>query len=246
MDCEFTTESPVELISIGSVILDNQYNILDEFYSTVKPKEAIISNFCSNITHLTNQDIEKSPNLIKVLNSFEGFIKRYKIEKIFVWGNFDTVGLKAAMKCNQYYGYFYKNLNKIKNIQPRLSKVTSKIYKNNSWGLKDMKYMYGLEKTVKHNALSDARDLAEIFKRYHTESIIYERTLELAIDLNSKELENTNKTIKILNKSIYDIFIKLGNKNLKLIRQNLLLEQVKERDKKLKKELAYIKNKELE
>lgn len=241
MDCEFTTENPVELISIGSVILGKEYEFIDEFYLTIKPRITKISNFCSHITHLTNSDVENSPHLKEGLKEFESFITKYNIEKIFVWGDFDTVGLKSAMNCNNYSGYFYKNLNKIKNIQPKISKVTSKIYKNNSWGLKDMKYMYGMEKSVEHNALSDARDLAEIFRLYHTKSIIHEKVLELAIELNAKELENTNKTINILNKSIHDIFIKLGNKNLKLIKQNLLLEKAKERDKKLKEELKCIK-----
>lgn len=229
LDCEFTTEKPIELISIGAVILDEKLKETDEFYSLVRPKTASISKFCQNLTHITEEEVEQANEFHTVINSFEKFLMKYNIRIMFVWGNFDYTGLKSTIQENEYKGEFSKYLKKVKNIQPKICRITNDIYKNPSWSLKNMKYMYGLEQTVAHNALEDARDLSKIFQLYKTKEPYRERIIELGIEKRKKEIFYENKNIEVLKDSIFELFVKIGRKKLKLIKLNNELEVTKER-----------------
>ncbi|MCC9640123.1 exonuclease, partial [Clostridioides difficile] len=56
-----------ELISIGGVLVDNEFNTIDNYYSLVKPKyNKILSNKCKNLTKLNQLDINNAPNLLYV------------------------------------------------------------------------------------------------------------------------------------------------------------------------------------
>lgn len=86
-----------EVLSIGICIINNAGNIVDTFYETVKPKyNSKLSDYCKELTHLSQEEIDGSKDLITVLNSACDFCEKYKIVKINCFGTTDYLQTKSG------------------------------------------------------------------------------------------------------------------------------------------------------
>lgn len=154
----------VELLSVGICITDNQGNIVDKFYETVKPKfNYVLTDFCKNLTHLSQKTIDRSDTFLNVLSRADEFIKLYHIKEINVFGPADAFSLKYNFKFfknNKKSEQVIKFINKIKNIQTDISKWI--IDERRTISLQDAKLLCGIKGDVSHNALSDAIDLSKV------------------------------------------------------------------------------------
>ena len=103
-DFEFTcggsiTRDKVELLSIGLVITDDSAQaILDTFYDTVRPiKHPRLTKQCRKLTGLTQSIIDASFDAHYVCRKANALLKKHGIDSIFVWGNYDVVGLTSTV-----------------------------------------------------------------------------------------------------------------------------------------------------
>ncbi|MDW0041806.1 3'-5' exonuclease [Clostridioides difficile] len=81
-----------ELISIGGVLVDNEFNTIDNYYSLVKPRyNKILSNKCKNLTKLNQLDINNAPNLLYVMDDFYKWFCKFDDVTIYNWGDFDIM-----------------------------------------------------------------------------------------------------------------------------------------------------------
>ncbi|SAM01558.1 hypothetical protein [Absidia glauca] len=74
-------EYPNEIIEFPVVLVDGQtFEIVDEFRSYVKPTiNSTLSDFCINLTGITQETVDDSPDFIQVLDDFQVFMGKYSL-----------------------------------------------------------------------------------------------------------------------------------------------------------------------
>lgn len=102
-------KSERELISVGLIIVNMQvskieedtkvdFRILRTYQSTIQPvvnKE--ITPFCTELTGITQESIDKAPSPVIVLNKVRDILQRYGVVRIFSWGSADKYALSNSM-----------------------------------------------------------------------------------------------------------------------------------------------------
>lgn len=169
LDTEFTTLKH-EILSIGCVLYHQESRQTYSFYQTAKPVyETKLSSRCLDITHLTQEEIDRSESFPVVMSNFKHFLKEHSANHLMTWGNSDIHSIEQSYAFNRLSIQEKKWLKeKIVDIQPVISITTDE--SRLQIGLNDMKKYYHIEGDVQHHALSDAMDLKEIvlhFKKYY-------------------------------------------------------------------------------
>nr|UWI51864.1 exonuclease domain-containing protein [Clostridioides difficile] len=162
--------SGAELISIGCVLVDNDFNIVDDYYSLVKPKyNEILSSKCKNLTKLNQLEIDNAHNLLYVMDDFCKWFSKFSDVTIYNWGDFDIAGLLNSFRVYKYTGICLELFNMMIDIQPFVSQHIT--YKNRilskQLSLLNMKKIFSVEGEIKHNSLSDAMDLMNVCKCFY-------------------------------------------------------------------------------
>ncbi|MGL6105951.1 exonuclease domain-containing protein [Romboutsia sp.] len=218
---------PFEIIQLGAIKLDSNFNIVDIFNSYVKPEiYKDIHPFVGKITGITKNDVYDAPSFTQVYKEFRKFITS-KNPILCVWG---TADLKELYRNITYYNLPSKSLPKSYiNVQQYAS-----IYFNNppgkSIGLQNAIQSLDLEQDKSyHNALNDAYYTSQVFMRIYTPNIvpdiyIYTMVKPSMVKRNPKrqvDYDNLfNEFAKILNrdltdedKNIIDLAYKMGKTN---------------------------------
>ncbi|MGL5327764.1 MAG: exonuclease domain-containing protein [Peptostreptococcaceae bacterium] len=161
---------PFEIIQLGAIKLDSNFNIIDTFNAYVKPEiYKNIHPFIQKMTSITKDDVKDAPTFPKVFKEFKKFISSKKTV-LCVWGTGD---LKELYRNITYYNLPSKSLPKSYiNIQQHASK-----YFNNpagkSIGLQNAISILGLEENKSyHDALNDAYYTAQVFIRINNPDIV--------------------------------------------------------------------------
>lgn len=150
-----------EIIQIGAVKLDKDYNILGEFNSYIKPLiYKKMHPMVKRITGITEEDLEKSPFFPEVYSKFKNFMGDTPV--VGIWGNSD---IRVLYRNASYYNLASAPyLVEYTDIQ---SLATKSLHYSagGSIGLKNAVEMLGLDVTRPfHNALDDAYYTAEVLK----------------------------------------------------------------------------------
>lgn len=190
----FINKLDSEILSAGVVICDSDYNILEKFYCTSKPNHfPRLTKQCRNLTGLTQAEISGSPDSNDVMGAVIKLLKKYSINDIYVWGNFDKTGLVSDVKQHKRFGKEYGNI----------QRTSRKIYDIQ----KSLTYRMGLPEPVNikelaeafdyrplsgtfHNALNDALALYVIYRSVYTEDISKnEKLAEIRNERNEKIIQ---------------------------------------------------------
>lgn len=76
-----------EIIEIGAIKLDENYNIIDVFAKFAKPYDGVIlTDFCKELTSITQEQIDNAEPLKDVLVEFYNWSKD---SNLFSWGDYD-------------------------------------------------------------------------------------------------------------------------------------------------------------
>ncbi|KAL1926193.1 hypothetical protein VTP01DRAFT_6058 [Rhizomucor pusillus] len=86
-DVEATCEAnggftfPNEIIEFPVVLVDGKtFEIVDEFQSYVKPSiNPTLSDFCKELTGISQEQVDNSPDFVEVLNKFQEFMGKYSL-----------------------------------------------------------------------------------------------------------------------------------------------------------------------
>lgn len=171
----FINKLESEILSAGVVICDEEYNIFEKFYCTSKPNRfPKLTKQCRKLTKLTQEEISNSPDSNDVMGIVLKLLRRYNIDKIFVWGNFDKTGLVSDMKQHQRFGKECRNIQrtsrKIYDIQDSLVNMMELPEPVNIKELASAFEYKPLSGTF-HNALNDALALYVIYRGVYTEDL---------------------------------------------------------------------------
>lgn len=159
-----------EVIQFGAVMLDENYNMLSEFSSYVKPIYSSVTPIINQLTGISNKNLEKADNFLTVFDKFcywrgEGDITT------FCWSKTDFNQLWSELEAKGKHRYdLFRTLHDFVDLQDIFGKlVSSKI----SVGLESAMRLLQMDfKGQVHTALSDSFNTARILhKLFCTESV---------------------------------------------------------------------------
>jgi len=185
---------PQEVVSIGIVIADRDGNFVDEYYSTIRLKAAKkVNHRCQKITGLTTKEIAKSPAFYTVCSEIDRFISKYKIGTIYALGKDDLSQFKITANLYNRTKAMGRIESKIVNIRRIFRELTNQEIAD--LGLHNLKQICGIDGEVKHNALQDAKDLANVYYELKTKG--YSETIykEILKERNNKRLYEKSRNV---------------------------------------------------
>lgn len=111
-DSENRSRDERETIEIGAVLLDGtHFEILNEFDVLIKPvNNPILSEFCTNLTTISQSQIDKGVSFAEGLDSFQKWYT-FKGNPLFLtWGYFDKNHLVMESEKKNYHGQFVTDI----------------------------------------------------------------------------------------------------------------------------------------
>ena len=154
------TPDRMEIIEIGAVLLESSADLpIDEFAKFVKPvSEPVLSEFCKNLTSITQSEIDRAEHFYQVFPEFLDWIGEEEFT-ICSWGNYDMN--QFGVDCKRHNLPFPETFFNHINIKTEFAKV-----KNiKSCGMKRALQYLGIALDgTHHRGIDDARNIAKIFQ----------------------------------------------------------------------------------
>lgn len=194
-DFEFTCgfyidKAQCELLSVGLVICDKDYNILRTYYRTVRPNiHRKLTKQCRKLTKLTQEEIDASQDSELVTGEVCTVLKHYGIKQVGVWGNFDRPGLLSDIKQHSRARKSASNVSRLLSMVKDIQNETIKKMKlPQAINIKDLAQAFDYEPSTGafHNALTDAEALYTVHKAVWTTDIY---TCQKFLDLKQARLD---------------------------------------------------------
>lgn len=190
-DFEFTCgerihRNQAEMLSVGLVVCDSEYEIAETYYNTSCPvKNSQMTSRCRKLTGLSQDEIFASPDSNSVIEQVLEILDDYGIDEVMVWGNYDKHGLISDAKQHKkaYIGSdcIEELAEMIVDIQDRIVK---KLGLPEAVNIEELAGAFGFspEEGSFHNAFNDAMGLYAIAKGAYTTDIKRNKSLKKLID----------------------------------------------------------------
>lgn len=162
-------DCPFEIIQIGAVKLNENFEIIDKFSSLIKPTlYKRIHPYVEKITGFTEETFKESKGFVSVFDSFCNFMGKEEYT-LCSWGSDD---IKYLFKNIIYYKCNHERVSKLFiNTQVFASKALNSP-NGNSIGLKAAVEALGIEAENNfHDAFNDAFYTALVFQKIHPDVI---------------------------------------------------------------------------
>lgn len=161
-----------EIIEIGAVKCDDNGNVIDEYCLFLKPKKhPIISEFCTGLTTIKQEDVDNAIDAETGLMQFFrwAYSDAKTAEEIvhdvkFVsWGHYDKRQFRDDLKLNNLNVHLINDENhmSLKHLHGEWNNLGRPI--GLGWACKMEKIQFT---GTAHRGIDDARNVAKIFKKY--------------------------------------------------------------------------------
>lgn len=195
-----TNNGDWQSISLGAVKVSKEGEILDLFYSLIRPKNfTSLSKRCINITKLTNDEIELGLDFSTVMNNFKEWAGNKR--NIYVsWGIGDLKSITSDAKLNKYNDHIIHYIKKnYVNFQKEFSKYYANM--NDALALRDVVLLFYDEFIGnQHHALYDTINMVNIYKSYLND--INSNKNHINIEENKCLYLGKNYTIRLIKSNI--------------------------------------------
>lgn len=167
IDLEATTEeggwpvTEMEIIEIGATLVNQDGRELDHFARFVRPaRRPLLTHFCRELTHISQQDIDSAEPLESVWPQFERWLSHHQARVIgwASWGDYDQRQLQQEWK-NHHIASALGTLPYV-NLKDRFAQARQlqrPVGLNNALQLAGMHFS-----GQQHRALVDARNTARL------------------------------------------------------------------------------------
>lgn len=157
--------SPNEIIEIGAVYVNEEKIVLGEIDILVKPKiHPQLSAFCTQLTSITQEMVEKAPHFPEALIQFQQWIHGFGSNYLLCsWGHYDKSQLMADCKL---HGLDTTWLNNHISLKHQYADIRNTRPMGMKGALK--KEGFALDGTH-HRGIDDAKNIAKIFVKYFEE-----------------------------------------------------------------------------
>ena len=163
-----TEEIPMgEIIEIGAVILDEEFEIIDKYSTYIKPDNLKVSQGVQRLTSITEEKLVKAPNIKEALEKLLQIIPDINNTTLYTWSDSDTNAIECELNSKNIQIKGVKRLcNNYIDIQEIFGE---RVGIENRINLTKALNMIGLEFNGKeHGALADAINTAQILKEIET------------------------------------------------------------------------------
>lgn len=152
-----------EIIEIGAVKLDHTGKEIDRFSQFAKPKLfPKLSNFCTELTTITQEDVDGADELVHVLQEF---IHWCNDATLVSWGHYDINQLGKDLIRNdlEHLLHVCDNHHSLKHLHAKWNNLKQK----RGIGMGRALKMEGLQLDgTHHRGIDDAVNIAKIFRKY--------------------------------------------------------------------------------
>ena len=171
LDAEFnagmnvrTRDKISEIISIGIIICDKDYNGIKKFYTLVSPlTQTKVFPMISRMTGITTEMLKGQPTFAEMSAKVTELIRRYDIKKLYTWGAADKHSLlqeRDEMKERRISGHQAANkwsyMDMCTDISGLISNQMLGIRGGLSINMENLMFFCDIDEQQEHNALSDA------------------------------------------------------------------------------------------
>ena len=171
LDAEFnagmnphTKEKISEIISIGIIFCDKEYNGIKKYYTLVSPlTQTKVFPMISNMTGITTEMLKDQPTFAEMSAKVTELVRKYDVKKIYTWGAADKHSLlleRDALKEKKLSGHQAANKWSYMEICTDISGLISGqmlgIRGGLSINMENLMFLCDIDKRQEHNALSDA------------------------------------------------------------------------------------------
>ncbi|MEO1514309.1 MAG: 3'-5' exonuclease [Bacteroidota bacterium] len=155
-----------EIIEIGAIRINEYAEETGSYNRFVRPiLNPYLSPFCKDLTSIAQEDVDRAETFNKVIEEFQDWIGLYE-EDYFLcsWGSFDRNILITDCKLHRLeYDWVEPHVN-LKQRYQRMMRL------HRPCGLKNAVKREGMEfEGIHHRGISDAENLARIFKKHFGE-----------------------------------------------------------------------------
>lgn len=169
LDFEFNTAKKIqEIVSVGVVVCDLNFNVTSKYYSLVALNMTTsMDKYASKVNNITDEVLRDARDFKTVFLELNNTLKLTSNDKIFTWGYDDKRTFDYGIEHHSLESELFLMSNCMTNIQKELS---SKVKYNgdtigDTLALKYLKRICNIDGEVTHNALDDAIDLMDIYKK---------------------------------------------------------------------------------
>lgn len=152
-----------EVIEIGAVKMNGFGEIESTFNRFVKPiVNPNLSAFCKELTSITQEQINRASKFDRVIEDFQDWINIFEDSYLLCsWGKFDQT---ALIRDCQLHSVETDWLDEYINLKAQYQSIKRL---NNPRGLRKAVEKEGFEFTgIQHRGISDAENLAKVFRKY--------------------------------------------------------------------------------
>jgi 3'-5' exoribonuclease 1 len=165
-----------EIIEIGAVAVDGEYQVLSEFSTFIRPvKEPVLSEFCRSLTGIEQREVDKALKFNDGIQCFYHWILTSRTERdyaIYTWGNYDRSLLRRNFRMNKCKNGGMSNIihGKMIDLQEIFLKTVTLQYSSCSMSMA-LSIIGECFQGKKHSSLDDARNLLKLYRfLYETNS----------------------------------------------------------------------------
>lgn len=174
--CGFYNDKALsELLSVGLVVCDSSYNVIETFYRTSRPNiYKKLTKQCRKLTKLSQEEIDASPDSDAVMGEVLSLLRRCGVKTVGVWGNFDRPALTSDIRQHKRAGKSAANVTKVLGmVRDIQSETIRKMDLPQAINIKDLAsaFDYVPATGAFHNALTDALALYTVHKAVYTTNI---------------------------------------------------------------------------
>lgn len=169
LEINYSKKSPNgEVVSIGAIKTDKNYEIIDSFYRLIKPRiDSTLSERCREITKLKQKDIDSSKSFEEVFTEFHKFCGKGK----YLFVAWSTADVRVIKSNNKLGGFRLEIVNQIRKNYWDFQQTFSYEYikKKNVISLDKALKIFNIEfNGIRHNALDDTLNLYRVFKAWES------------------------------------------------------------------------------
>ncbi len=162
-------DAPQEIIQIGAVLLDENYNEIDSFMTYVKPEFGVIDRFVSTLTGISREDVSNAPGIAEALERFVDWLP--EDATLVTWSENDVYQLDIETELKAIdLPALYPYLDDYVDCQIIFS---DKMNNDRDYRLSEALLIANVEFDENiHDALVDARNTALLFKKTQLEETL--------------------------------------------------------------------------
>ncbi|ASU38159.1 3'-5' exonuclease [Herbaspirillum sp. meg3] len=86
------SEEQMQIVEFGAVFLNSNLEIIDTFQSFVRPSQTLVTSFCTQLTGITQEQVDSAPTFLIAALALQKFVEKYRTSDSMwlSWGAWDA------------------------------------------------------------------------------------------------------------------------------------------------------------